>query len=819
MYPRFYLNRAIVAVAALFTLTACERNAAEGEATLTAPAVEARTPSGPSSENVSGEVRIMLGSSKVMTANTNSSRSRVLRWSSNNSSVASITSSGLLRGVATGTAIVSVTGSGVDQAFRVIVESAFDPEVVASVQLATMDASLAVGGSTQLAAVALNATGAAISGRTISWRVSSGTAVSVSDNGLVTGVSPGTATVQATADGISGSMEMTVRAAVAPPAVTAVAVTASTGLLTVGNTIQMKATATTATGVVVEDRPATWSVSAGTAVSVSAAGLVTATSAGTATVKAIVDGVSGVMTLTVINNAGPPQVVKTVTVSSPSLTMTVGSSMQMSALAEDASGAPIYGRTVDWRVYSSAVSISSGGVLTATGTGNMLVRARIDGVNGYRTITVTAATAEPKVTSFVISPKTGSSLAPGNTRQFTTSAVWSDNVVRPVSVTYTATGGTISSSGLFSAGQLAGTFLIVANCSCGPSTIADSAYVAVSVPAPQLSTLTISPRNVTLAASATQQFTTTATWSTGASALPPVTYTATGGYVSTGGLYTAPTTAGTYRVIVAHTGGTKKDTATVVVQATTTTPPPASPPPAAGTWSIQRNFNSGSAGSNATSADGFDDAAGGSMYSTERAFEGGKSAKLSIAQGTDGWGTWGGVINFPTPLASGSNLWLQLYIYMPSDFVISTPGNGSLKFLRVRTQPPGGGNSGYNDIQFQDDAGQPSAFRMIKEQQDQWFNFGAPNSFTKGMWHRISVNIQFGSVPKASGGTARVRVWQNGALLVDEARMKTLTNADDIATNFYLFTYWNGSAPRTQSLWVDDIQLSNFQPAWASDLN
>ena len=53
--------------------------------------------------------------------------------------------------------------------------------------------------------------------------------------------------------------------------------------------------------------------------------------------------------------------------------------------------------------------------------------------------------------------------------------------------------------------------------------------------------------------------------STGAVA---VTYTATGGTVSTGGLYKAGTTAGTYRVIAVQQGGTKADTSAITVTAT-----------------------------------------------------------------------------------------------------------------------------------------------------------------------------------------------------------------------------------------------------------
>jgi hypothetical protein len=75
---------------------------------------------------------------------------------------------------------------------------------------------------------------------------------------------------------------------------------------------------------------------------------------------------------------------------------------------------------------------------------------------------------------------------------------------------------------------------------------------------------------VSLAAGASQQFGVTASWSTGATTVPPVTWSASGGTVSSTGAYVAPSAAGTYQVIVAHTNGTVRDTAVVTVAGATT---------------------------------------------------------------------------------------------------------------------------------------------------------------------------------------------------------------------------------------------------------
>ena len=310
-----------------------------------------------------------------------------------------------------------------------------------------------------------------------------------------------------------------------------------------------------------------WSSSTTSVVSVTSSGTISGRAVGAATVTARgSNGTSSQFRISVISmSTRTAPVVAVVEIAVPSSTMPVAGTMTLSATARDGDGVAITGRPVTWSASGSAVTVSSTGVVTAVAAGSAVVRATVDGVAGSTSIVVVA----PTVASLTISPKTGATLAPGATRQFSTSATWSDLATRAVSVTYTATGGTISSNGLYTAGQLIGTFMVIANCACGRADTAAVSITSVSVPA-QLTRLAISPKTATVNAGATQQFAATANWSTGATTLPPVTYSATGGSVTSAGLYTAPSTGGTYRVIVAHSGGTLRDTATVTVPGTGT---------------------------------------------------------------------------------------------------------------------------------------------------------------------------------------------------------------------------------------------------------
>jgi len=244
-------------------------------------------------------------------------------------------------------------------------------------------------------------------------------------------------------------------------------------------------------------------------------------------------------------------------------------------------------------------------------------------------------------------------------------------------------------------------------------------------------------------------------------------------------------------------------------------------PSVAPDWEIFRNFNGGVSGTQVSyaSGDAFDDLGGMTEYSNVRSISGGMSAKCTIIGGTDGFGNWGGSVAFTDTLVKHDEFWLQLYIYIPDTFVIDTPGNGSLKFLRYKQRTAADAHRGYIDIQMQDDVGEPTAWRMIQENQGLWRNFGSVGSITRNAWHRVTTHVVLDDVLQASGGTSRIRVWMDGVLLVDDATIRTLVSATDFMNELYLFTYWNGMAPQTQSLWIDDLRMAkNGVPSWVAAL-
>ena len=151
-------------------------------------------------------------------------------------------------------------------------------------------------------------------------------------------------------------------------------------------------------------------------------------------------------------------------------------------------------------------------------------------------VTVTLPSPPPPVTSTTqvsISP-TAASLQTGGQQQFTSAVSGSSNTA----VTWSASGGTISASGQYTAPAIAGTYTITA-LSNADTTKSASALVIVS--APQSVTVAVSPANASVGEANQVQFTaavsglsnTAVTWAV----------TRGSGTISQSGLYTAPRAA------------------------------------------------------------------------------------------------------------------------------------------------------------------------------------------------------------------------------------------------------------------------------------
>ena len=377
---------------------------------------------------------------------------RTITWSSSNTSVATVSASGLVTGVVAGSATITATSEGQSGTSAITVtppsstcptsSTAFQNSAFTSQNgsfTATFDATpngtgldVATGLSqgaaaayTDLAVIVRFNTGGTIDARnggayaaTNSIAYTAGTSyhfrvvVDVSSHTYSVYVTPAGGAEQTIGTGFAFRTEQSGVTALAnwaltaitgthtvcnfaitgsqPPApVATVTLTPASATVNEGQTLQLTATLKDANGNVLIGRSITWSSSTSSAATVNGTGLVTGVAAGSTTITATSEGQSGTSAITVVHLP-----VASVTVTPASGTVSAGSSLQLTATPKDANGNPLVGRTVTWQSSNTAAATVNGsGLVSGVAAGSATITATSEGQSGTSAITVTAPSA------------------------------------------------------------------------------------------------------------------------------------------------------------------------------------------------------------------------------------------------------------------------------------------------------------------------------------------------------------------------------------------------------------------------------------------
>jgi hypothetical protein len=176
----------------------------------------------------------------------------------------------------------------------------------------------------------------------------------------------------------------------------------------------------------------------------------------------------------------------------------------------------------------------------------------------------------PTAVSQILLTPSHTTLAAGASRQFRVVGRTAAGDSVDAVVDFTATGGTMTGDGMYTAGPAAGDYQVIASLR-GGGAVADTSVVTITVAGPPvLAQIVLVPSSASVTVGGSRQFAAYGRLSTGDSIAVGVIYTATGGTISSTGLYTADQTPGTYRVIASDSTGAHADTATVGVSGMTT---------------------------------------------------------------------------------------------------------------------------------------------------------------------------------------------------------------------------------------------------------
>jgi uncharacterized protein YjdB len=428
-------------------------------------------------------------------------------WSSSDSAVANLSTSGLLTSYKSGSVIATATQGSVSGTLVITVNG------LKAINVGAPSPSIASGATEQLTATAVytdNST-TPVTGQAV-WNSSDPTVAVVSASGVLTALKSGNVTVTATWNAISGSAGVSVT----PGALSSITVMPVAFSIASGQSRQLSALGTYADGTSQDvTSQATWSSSTAAA-SVDASGLVTGSSAGTSTITATIGSKSGSAVATV-----SAALLQTIAVNPLAASVATGQTQAFTANGNFSDGSQTdITNSVSWS--SSATNfatVDQTGLALGVGAGVSTISAASGSVTpGTGALTVTAAV----LTEVDIAPD-AQYIPIGGQFQLSLTGTYSDGSTQDITgnATWSSSDPTLASVDP-STGIVTG----VANSNDNPVTItatyggiSNTTTVYVTDAAPVSVQLT--PSTSSIAAGTTQQYSVNVVYSDGS--LQPVT--------------------------------------------------------------------------------------------------------------------------------------------------------------------------------------------------------------------------------------------------------------------------------------------------------
>ena len=300
----------------------------------------------------------------------------------------------------------------------------------------------------------------------------------------------GTATVSACAGSVCGSTTVTV----GPPALVSIAVSPANGIIPAGESLPFAATGTYSDGSKKNlTASVTWSLSDPYVAMIAAGGMATGWAMGTTSISATSGSVTGTANLTVI-----PAAVVGLNITPATLFMSVGSSLQLQAIATLSDGSTReMNANVAWSLQGTGIAtVSSAGIVTADQVGAATILAQTSGFTASASLTVAP------VSALNIVPAT-LSLAPGTSSQLQAIATLSDGRMQDLTaiIAWSSTQpgiASVSSGGLVTALQVGSTTILA-----GGNGVTGS--VSLTVAAPTALNIVPSPLSMVLGSSSQLQ--------------------------------------------------------------------------------------------------------------------------------------------------------------------------------------------------------------------------------------------------------------------------------------------------------------------------
>ncbi|MCF6280627.1 MAG: Ig-like domain-containing protein [Candidatus Polarisedimenticolaceae bacterium] len=376
-----------------------------------------------------------------------------------------------------------------------------------TIELSSEESVIAKGTSTQLSATGLYSD-ASIQDltSTVSWSVDNDAILSVDSTGLLTGLTTGTTTVTATFDTVQNSIDITI----SPATLDTIELRSEESVVAKGTSTQLSATGLYSDASI-QDLTSTvsWSVDADAILSVDSTGLLTGLTAGSTTVTAASGAVQNSINITI-----SPATLTSLTLSPKNPTVALGTSLQLSV-----SGLFSDGTTQDLTTQSTwgssdlaVATFDTPGLLSALSQGSATISVINGTISGNTSLTVSPATL-----SQIEINLTKSEIALGTGIQAEAIGLFSDNTVQTLTgqVTWSSSDDAVAtvSNQAGSAGWIESVTVGTIQLSALYSGVTGS--TAFEVKGAQLTSIDITPTELSMAAGLTENFTATGRYSDG----------------------------------------------------------------------------------------------------------------------------------------------------------------------------------------------------------------------------------------------------------------------------------------------------------------
>ena len=314
---------------------------------------------------------------------------KAVTWKTSDKNVATVSENGLVTAKSAGTAIITCTakdGSNVKATCKVTVTVP-----VSGIQLSQTSAALTVGDTLTLTKTIYPSDA---TNQAVTWTSSSDAVASVDSNGKITAKTAGSAVITCKSvsdNSVVGICNVTVKAKVQTPSeikVNKITLNKTTASVTKGKTLQL--TATVAPGNATK-KEVKWSTSNKNVAMVSTSGLVTAKSAGTATITCTAQDGSGVKATCKITVKNPVVKVTKVTLNKTTATLAPKETLTLKATVTPTNAT---NKAVTWKSSNTKIAtVSSSGKVTAKAAGTVTITCRAkDGSGKKATCKITVYT-------------------------------------------------------------------------------------------------------------------------------------------------------------------------------------------------------------------------------------------------------------------------------------------------------------------------------------------------------------------------------------------------------------------------------------------